>query len=294
MGGAPTDSTGQLHFTYARPGGEDLQQGDVIGLSGLQNVEPENGLSALPGGARFLVVLTQSCDMVRGRVKAEHVALAPAVPLNDVVSEKIAGLQKSEIAKLAGICGNNQKSKLSEFLGKLFNNNEPNYFYLHEEHEFGLMEPMCALLRRPAVLSLVANYESLVGARTLTLNDEFRAKLGWLVGSIYSRVATRDWEKQAIKTLINTVLTEACGWEDHNRLNEAEKARKIGKTIPTETTALAEYIRNIHIPTRQEQILSSVREVMRRVVLSGKSGDEVAEEVCRKLAADEAFKKSTK
>ena len=70
---------------------------------------------------------------------------------------------------------------------------------------------MCALLRRPAVLSLVDNYEGLVAARTLTLNEEFRAKLGWLVGNIYSRVATRDWEKQAINTLINTVLTEACG-----------------------------------------------------------------------------------
>ena len=99
-------------------------------------MEPEVGLSALPGGAKFLVVLSQSCDMVRGRVKADHVALAPAVPLNDIVSEKVAGLQKLEIAKLAGICGRNQKSKLNEFLTRLFNNNEPNYFYLHEEHAF--------------------------------------------------------------------------------------------------------------------------------------------------------------
>ena len=74
----------------------------------------------------------------------------------------------------------------------------------------------------------------------------------------------------------------------------AEQARKSGQTIPSEKTALAEYIRSIRIPTKQEQILTRVREIMRRVELSGKSGDEVTEEVCRKLAADAAFDQYTK
>ena len=274
--------------------GENLQQGDIIGLSRLQNSGLESQLSALPDRTFCLVVLTQTCDMVRGRVKTDHVALAPAVPLSEVLSEKVATLQTLKISKLAGICGKNQKGKLIEFLKKLLNNNEPHYFYLHEEHGFGLREPMCVFLRRPIVLSIEPNYSSLVDARELALNEEFRAKLGWLVGSIYSRVATQDWPEKDIDAFIDNVLTDACGWEDFDRLNAAEKAlNKTGTSIPTEKVALAKYIQGIHVPTKSEEILNSVRDVMKRVELSGKSSEEITKDLCNKLETNANFKRLT-
>lgn len=293
MGGTQLDSTNPLHFTYARPEGEDLQQGDIIGLRKLENAGLDGDLSGLPSSTYSLVILTQTCDMVSGRVKTNHIALAPAVPLSEIINERIAELQKLEVSKLAGVCGNNQKGKLIEFLRKLFNNNEPHYFYLHEEHQFGLEEPMCAFLRRPIVLSLVSNYSILANARDLSLTEEFRAKLGWLVGSIYSRVATQDWPRDKIDGIIETVLTDACGWEDHARLEAAETARKAGQKIPDDKVAMAEYIRAIVIPTKQEQILTRVREVLNRMEESGRIGEEVTEEVCRRLASDAAFRRHT-
>lgn len=38
------------------------------------------------------------------------------------------------------------------------------------------------------------------------MTDEFRSKLGWLTGNMYSRVATRDWPKEDLKGIINTSL----------------------------------------------------------------------------------------
>ncbi|MBX3176578.1 MAG: hypothetical protein KF886_04400 [Candidatus Hydrogenedentes bacterium] len=282
-----------IHFTYAAPNG-DLQQGDLIERKELEQSGVIAELSTLPPNVEYIIVVTQSCDMVKQRIKADHIALVPAISLSEIIGERISKTQTLEVSKRAGICGINHKDKHAGFLKKLLNNNEPQYFYFHEEHQFSLEKPLCALLRRQVVVPTEPYYDRIVAARVLALNEEFRAKLGWLVGSIYGRVATQDWPEEDADEVIETILTGACGWEKHDRLKAAEQARKTGETIPTEKTALAEYIRNIHIPTRQEQILSSVREVMRRVVLSGKSGEEVAEEVCRKLAADAAFKKSTK
>ena len=50
--------------------------------------------------------------------------------------------------------------------------------------------------------------------KKIELTDEFKAKLGWLVGNMYSRVGTADWEgimsPQARKDMLNNDLNSMC------------------------------------------------------------------------------------
>ena len=281
-----------IHFTYAMPTG-DLQQGDVIERKKLESEGAIAEFAALPTNAAFMVVLTQSCDLVGSHIKTDYIALAPAVPLKAIVGKKIAESQTLEIAQRAGVCGQNKRSKLVEFLAKLLNNNDPQHFYLHKEHQFSLEEPMCTLLRTPAILRAESYYSRLINTRVLALSEEFRAKLGWMVGSIYGRIATQDWPKKDALAMIDSILTDACGWEDHERLRIADRKLKSGESVPTEKAALNEFIRNIDIPTKQEQILNRVRDALTQIDLSDKDKSEIAKELCDTLEADAVFKQYT-
>ena len=69
------------HFTYSRPSG-DLQQGDILELSSLEKAMEEESSVGCFDDTRWLLVVTQSCDLVRRSApKAEYIALAPTRPL---------------------------------------------------------------------------------------------------------------------------------------------------------------------------------------------------------------------
>ena len=285
------DEAWQGHFTYTLPDG-DLQQGDIISRASLSR-DTAAELSCVPEDFRILVVLTQSCDLVRPRSKAEFIALAPAIPLSDIVEARIAEYQKSEVSKRGNVCGSNHKSKIHEFLLKLLNNNDPQYFYLHEEHSFGLLEPMCVLLRCSKSVSTEMCYSSCCESRILTLNEEFRAKLGWLVGSIYSRVATKDWPKTEAKKRIEAHLADVCRWEDPKRLEMAEQVLKDGRPLPESESELFDFIAGLEIRTRQEVILDRIRTLFTDIYAPDKNKDELSGELCDALKADATFRQHT-
>lgn len=53
---------------------------------------------------------------------------------------------------------------------------------------------MVAYLKVSIPLKSGEHYDKCLKAKRIELADEFKAKLGWLIGDMYSRVGTTDWE----------------------------------------------------------------------------------------------------
>ena len=123
------------------PAGE-LEQGDLL--------SPDTQLRALleqyhPYYARhkenkLYAVLTQSCDLVRrdGKpCKAKYISLAAVRPLSIVLEREIAKHQdKFDIE--ANTCAQTRRALIEQFLERVLNNNEHEYFYLEPEPAFGI------------------------------------------------------------------------------------------------------------------------------------------------------------
>src|SRR5207247_8080250 len=82
-----------------------------------------------------------------------------------------------------------------QFLERVINQNEQAHglFYLHPDADVGIAVPAAAMLRVSISLRSREHYNVLKAARCGRLRAEFRNKLGWLTGNLYSRVDTPDW-----------------------------------------------------------------------------------------------------
>lgn len=125
-----------LHFTY-EPNlcKTELMQGDVLERTPaiddlLKVVHPH-----FHGRQKnlFFIVLTQSCDLVQrtagGGCKAPYITLAPVRSMDSVIDRHLAQLPTPKVTAELPVLGAKAKTKASEFLGRLFNNNELGYFY---------------------------------------------------------------------------------------------------------------------------------------------------------------------
>lgn len=190
-----------MHFTYTSPQLTDLQQGDVLRrtpelLELIKNIHPHYaGESYL-----YFQVLTQSCDLVRrkGNCKSRYITLAAVRSLDLVVKRAIEKF--SDRIEFGGqmLCGDQHKMQLDDFLKKIFNNNDTNHFFLNSAPEFGFLDDCCTHLHLSISIRAYEHYDVCLGAKVLELKENFRAKLGWLVGNLYSRVGTEDYVPGAI------------------------------------------------------------------------------------------------
>jgi hypothetical protein len=184
------------HFTYVGQSDTNLQQGDLLAITPelkalLLNYHSYYG--AHPD-YHFLLILTQTCDLARRNsdCKSPYVTVAAVRSLLTVLRRQLSAIERSETARQGGFSSEGTRKLFEQFVEHLLNNNEPGYFYLHEEHDTLLTEPHVAFLTLSVALKR-EHYEKCLAARVLSLKPEFQAKLGWLVGNLYSRVATKDW-----------------------------------------------------------------------------------------------------
>ena len=232
------------HWTYRDIDSEDadLEQGDII--------FPSDALRALLKSVHphfdddkyvAFVVLTQTCDLVRrGRdrlSKASYITLAPVRPLAMVMPKLLQHVSKP-------VKGNFfRKSHLvnaRELLERVFNQNEQSIgiFFLHPDADISLGVESVALLRITVTVKS-SHYQLLTAARTGRLREEFQAKLGWLLGNLYNRPATPDWNEyeggsEQLKKLINrfaqpeatSANDKEIGWIDDVLVDIAQKLGK--------------------------------------------------------------------
>ncbi len=83
------------------------------------------------------------------------------------------------------------------------------------------------------------HYSAMQKARCGRLKHEFATKLGWLVGNLYSRVPTQDWEESTLSKKVSDFLTlnPDIKWvsdalirhieKEHGRLSKADFVEKV-------------------------------------------------------------------
>lgn len=209
-----------MHFTYdENPDDRSLFQGDVLRRTDEINAILEKVYRRyFKEDCRYLIVLTQSCDLVRRNSKpctARYITLAAVHPLAVAIEREIdrRRVQRPDVEREAGIANTNVKLAIKKFVESLLNNNKSPYFYLHPELEAEFDEPHCAFLRLSIAIKTSEHYDTCLTAKVLQLQPEFQAKLGSLVTELYGRVGTEDFTtkqdtKSEFQARIDRILEE--------------------------------------------------------------------------------------
>lgn len=202
------------HYVYADPNKKELQQGDV-----LQRCDSLNAIlheyfryyEEHPD-YRYFQVLTQTCDLVRradAPCAAHYISIAAVRPIKDVLLLEAARLQEKDLLGTR-VISHDDRRDLALFLESLMDNNKPGFFYLHTDADLGISEPCCAFLQL-AISVRVEHYDKCLEAKIAQLREPFQAKLGWLIGHMYSRVGTDEWNEKKPDELVGTVAASILG-----------------------------------------------------------------------------------
>jgi hypothetical protein len=259
-----------MHFTYRdQPMTADLMQGDVIQRTPevealLQVVHPHYFHRK---DNRYFIVLTQDCDLVRRGGKpcdARYITIAPVREISVVLSRHLQQFIEDGFTPDSPVCTDQSQNRLRNFLERLLNNNEANYFFLRREPSRSFPEDCCAFLALSIAVKAAFHYDALHRAKILELQDSFRAKLGWLVGQMYARIGTEDWPSPSLQSEINQILSSLSIWIDKRKLKDLRelasdwKGKNPGRELDKAT--LAELARKI--PKRKEKVVAQAIDVL--------------------------------
>ena len=194
-----------MHFTYQKPNFDTLNQGDILEKTPelaqlLEEVHPHYTNKKYT----YFQVVTQSCDLsLRGnplRCSSRYITLTAVRSLNDIILREIENIASRKVLLNDNYCCSDEhKRRIEDFLKKLFNNNHKNYFFLKKCPEYNLHEDSCTILHLSISVRAYEHYEKCLKAKRIELTENFRAKLGWSVGNLYSRVGTEDYVPGLIK-----------------------------------------------------------------------------------------------
>jgi hypothetical protein len=281
-----------MHITYVpEPSRTELMQGDVLRRTPaldelLKTVHPH--FYEHPKN-RYFLVLTQSCDLVirqGGQCKAPYISLAPVRSLDLVLDRQLAQSSKVAVKAELPVVTAKNKQKLSDFLRRLFNNNEGSYFYL-DSKDTPLETDCVAFLNLSIAIKAGLHFQTCLDAKILELNNTFQAKLGWLVGQMYSRVGTQDWELKALNTKVRATLEDAAIWvEDayERPLVQAFRRLQQAEGPDTEMTAVGVAQTISSIPTKKQLVMKEADRIIKAAV--GADQAPLAEKIRKRLDND--------
>ena len=284
-----------MHVTYDFDlSRTDLMQGDVLKRTPaldeiLKTVHPH--FYEHPKNLYFLI-LTQSCDLVirqGGQCKAPYISLAPVRSLDLVLDRRLAQSSQAEVKAELPVVTAKNKQKLSDFLRRLFNNNEPSYFYLNSKDT--LLETDCvAFLNLSIAIKADLHFKTCLDAKILQLNDTFQAKLGWLVGQMYSRVGTQDWEPKALNAKVRETLEDAAIWvEDAHARPLVEAFRRLQQARGEDAEMTASEVTQAisSVPSKKQLVMKEADKIIRAAV--GNDQVSLAEKIRKRLDNDTNF-----
>ena len=288
----------RLHFTYGQPDGSSLRQGDIVRRTAdveemLKDVHPHfTDAKKYP----LFMVLTQTCDLVRRDeqpCKSRYISLAAVRDFDEILARAFEKFQYSELEKDLGFINEACRGKLQMFLESLFNNNVSDYFFLARQPDLGLDRDFCAVLHVSIALRAQLHYETVLGSKIAQLNESFEHKLGYLVGSSYSRVATEDWVPDHVsKSDFDEMIRSKLDHDDYLWINKEifKKAIAELKTLPEEDRSidsLEEITKELHKGrrVRKESVLDAVAKVISAFEIS----ESEVSSVRRQLESDPIF-----
>lgn len=203
------------HFTYHLPlDDENLHQGDVISRTNEVNalIKEVHPHFDDPVKYPFFLVLTQTCDLVKRdnkSCKARYISLAVVRPLTDVLNRIVQDKQYKPFQIENGIISIESIEKVKQQLARIINNNEPEYFYIYRQPSSGIVEDQSAFLKVSIAIRADLHYDSLLLAKVLQWKEAFEHKLGYLVGTSYSRIGTEDWPEKDLAEKIDQYIKDA-------------------------------------------------------------------------------------
>ncbi len=252
------------HYTYGELDKGRLCQGDVLRKTPqlVSLLKKYHSHYADHPDYRYFLVLTQSCDLYRRNGSppaSRYITLAAVRPIEEAIRREARSRQQwwQEPTRVLSL---RAFDELVLFTESLFNNNIPNYFYLHEDISLGISGRHCAFLALSVALK-IDHYDLCLDSKLAQLKEPFQAKLGWLVGNMYSRIGTEEWD-------------------DHYGRNDARK----------EAAAL---LKDTFVTYRGEQIEKAIKSLRSQQKLEEYSPNEILEEVqrCRLIPPQKEFGK---
>lgn len=262
----------EVHFTYkADPDMLSLCQGDILQrtddlVSVLSTVHPY----FCDEKYKYFIVLSQSCDLVcRGKnnCKTPYITVAAVKEYSDFLEHTLVAKHFAELYKGFLFLDEKTSSLATQFVERLYNNTEPDYFFLYKEDRLNFPQSMVACLKLSIALKSKLHYQTLLDAKLLELSEEFKAKLGWLVGNMYSRVGTTDWENQIshddkMRMIENDLYS-------HCVIGTKEKLKRLKKELnknPIEAhDDVQAFLSSIIIPSKYDQLIQTIEETINQM-----------------------------
>jgi hypothetical protein len=179
----------------------NLSQGDVIAKSDavIHRIGQAHQYYADAPDYTHFMVLTQSCDLVKrqGDFKAPYITIAAAKPFSGTIGQFFEQQSKNVKGAEFSFHSSSLIGKAKQLIERHVNNTEPEFFFLPKSGHPSIPEDIVVFLRLTIALRK-EHYDALAQAKIAELADVFQAKLGWLKGNIYSRVATPDLEDRGL------------------------------------------------------------------------------------------------
>ncbi len=259
----------EIHFTYkAHADMTSLCQGDVLlktdALSRiLESVHP----CFLNDEYKYFMVLSQSCDLVRRNgknCKTPYITLAAVREYNDFVQRALIANKMAENYNGLLLVDDKSKMRVIQLIERIYNNTEPDYFFLYKEEALDFPDSMVCYLKVSIALKSELHYQECLDAKRLELSDEFKAKLGWLVGNMYSRVGTTDWESimsaENRRQMIEDDVNSRCVIGSKDQIKELKKQfEENADRLSTHDNAI-ELLSNITVKSKYDKVMDIIED----------------------------------
>ncbi|MFA6962938.1 MAG: hypothetical protein WC205_19450 [Opitutaceae bacterium] len=262
-----------MHFTYASIDNEQLMQGDIISRTPaideiIKSVHPHYSKSDY----KAFIVLTQTCDLVlRGiskRCSARYISLAAVRPFELVLDRYFEELCNYEWEKDLRATSLRNKERMRQFISRVLNNNEDEYFFLNSDPSKGLDKDCCAFLQLSVAVKAELHYEKLLQAKALQLDPSFQHKLGYLIGKMYSRVGTPDWvptkmDDDAFGSYIDAIASTGRVWIDDDAHRQIVKKAKT-HTGPVDMDSVSNWAKAVQSAKqlKKKQVIDVLKTIM--------------------------------
>lgn len=192
--------------------------------------------------------------------------------------------------------------RAKQLVERHINNTEPEFFFLPSSGHPNIPEDLVVFLRLTIALRK-EHYDALAQAKIAELADVFQAKLGWLKGNIYSRVATPDIEERDV----NALEIKKGFYEKYVPKNELvwlsglqstllkkivkERRQKAGRDLTgDEVLGIIE----TEVPEDTQIIAANIVERLKKNKLIDAGDDDAAKQFARVIANEPSFKSLVK
>lgn len=146
-----------------------------------------------------------------------------------------------------------------------------------------------ALLNLSIAIKSDLHLEKCTKAKVLQLTDTFQAKLGWLVGQLYSRVGTQDMDPDIANKKITEALRSVAVWIEDSKMSALEDSFDSIVQVDPEKTLTAQEISDAirKIPTTKQLVISRATEIMAATL--GADQEDAIKRLTRNLTNDPAL-----